>query len=304
MPLPARPNSNDFRLPGGKDTGSCYPYYRLSATIEFKLAQRKAGYKGGALIPLSELTKVSVILPTYDERDNIQILIYQVLKYIGNGVEIVVVDDDSPDGTWRLVQDIATTDPRVRLLRRIGRRGLTSAIREGISMARGDIICWMDCDLSMPPKILPALVQAMRENDIAVGSRYVRGGNDVRDSSLRVISSKVVNYLASLLLRTKTVDLTSGFLAVRRAVFNTLSLNGGYGDYCIDFLCRAERAGFKLVEIPYACLPRQRGVTKTDPSLSKFLHHGLTYVATIVRLFLAAKTPISREVLRDEREVL
>ena len=94
---------------------------------------------------------VSVVLPTYDERDNIGPLIEGILDHVQRPVEIIVVDDDSPDGTWQVVQEMAA-DPRIRLLRRMDERGLTSALMAGIHHARGDVIAWMDCDLSMPPE--------------------------------------------------------------------------------------------------------------------------------------------------------
>src|SRR5688500_5538138 len=96
---------------------------------------------------------LSVILPTYNEADNIVPLIEEVRRAVGDA-EIVVVDDDSPDGTWRRVEEAR---PEVRLLRRVGRRGLTSAIREGIQASRGERVAWMDCDFSTPPEVLPRL---------------------------------------------------------------------------------------------------------------------------------------------------
>jgi dolichol-phosphate mannosyltransferase len=120
---------------------------------------------------------LSVILPTYNEKDNIELLIRAVLRYTPRRTEIIVVDDDSPDGTWRLVGRLAKKAKNIRLLRRTEERGLTSALRDGIRLSRGRVCVWMDCDLSMPPEKIPELLGKVQKGyDIAIGSRYLRGG--------------------------------------------------------------------------------------------------------------------------------
>jgi len=122
---------------------------------------------------MAQAVHVSVVLPTYNERDNIYPLIQALLNHLADASpEIIVVDDDSPDGTWQVVAEVAAQDERVRLLRRLDERGLTSAIAAGIEQARGDIVVWMDCDFSMPPEVVPRLVAAVDGGyDLAVGSR-------------------------------------------------------------------------------------------------------------------------------------
>jgi len=111
---------------------------------------------------MAQAVHVSVVLPTYNERDNIYPLIQALLNHLADASpEIIVVDDDSPDGTWQVVAEVAAQDERVRLLRRLDERGLTSAIAAGIEQARGDIVVWMDCDFSMPPEVVPRLVAAI-----------------------------------------------------------------------------------------------------------------------------------------------
>ena len=95
---------------------------------------------------------LTTILPTYNERDNIPILIEGILRAVRTPVQVLVVDDDSPDGTWQVVQEIAAQEPHVRLIRRTDERGLTSAIWAGIRAADTDAVSWMDCDLAMPPE--------------------------------------------------------------------------------------------------------------------------------------------------------
>jgi glycosyltransferase involved in cell wall biosynthesis len=201
-----------------------------------------------------------------------------------------VVDDDSPDGTWEVVQDMATQEPRIRLMRRIDERGLTSALNVGIHQARGDVIAWMDCDLSMPPEVLPALLAATDEVDLAVGSRYAPGAADVGHSLTARLFSRTINLAASLLLGWGVKDYTSGFLAVRRPVFDLITLQGDYGEYCIDLLARAQRLGFTTREVPYRCVPRLRGESKTATTITGYVRRGWNYVVTVLRLRFAFTT--------------
>jgi glycosyltransferase involved in cell wall biosynthesis len=233
---------------------------------------------------MSEKAAVSVVLPTYDERENIGLLIKGILANVQRPVEIVVVDDDSPDGTWQVVQSMAEEDSRIRLLRRTDERGLTSALMAGIRLAQGDVIAWMDCDLSMPPEALPSLLAATDEVDLAAGSRYVRGGADVGHSLVGRLFSRTINLAASLLLGWEIKDYTSGFLAVRRHVFDQITLTGDYGEYCIDLLARARRLGFTIREVPYQCVPRLRGESKTAANAWGYVRRGWKYVLTVLRL--------------------
>ncbi len=228
------------------------------------------------------MKEVSIILPTYNERENIIELIRAIQKHLGDSIEIIVVDDDSPDGTWKDVEKI--TDENIKLLRRTDQRCLTTAISDGIAQSRGDIIGWMDCDFSMPPDKLPELVESLKECDIAIGSRYVKGAKDSRDTLLGIISSKIINYTAKYILDHSITDYTSGFITAKREVLKEIPLKGDYGEYCIDFLYRAIKRGFKVKEIPYKCVPRKSGETKTAPTLSTFIKRGIRYISTIIKL--------------------
>ncbi len=234
------------------------------------------------------MVDISVILPTYNERENIVPLIQRVLEALSPyQVEVIVVDDDSPDGTWHEVIKLAEADARVHLIRRIQERGLTTAIATGIAHARGDWVAWMDCDLSMPPEDLPRLAQALQAGaDMAVGSRYLPGGGDVGHSQMALAFSRLINWGASVLLDRRLTDYTSGFIMARRQVFERIPLRGDYGEYCIDLLYRAIRMGFRVVEVPYVCVPRQAGESKTATHLLGFLKRGWKYVVTVLRLRL------------------
>jgi dolichol-phosphate mannosyltransferase len=230
------------------------------------------------------MPKVSVVLPTYNERDNIGPLIEAILANLDQSTQIIVVDDDSPDGTWQVAQEMATNDERIELLRRTDERGLTSALNAGIARARGDIIAWMDCDLSMPPDKLPELVEALAECDLAIGSRYVKGAKDVGHSFAGRAFSWIMNFCTSLLLGFAIRDYTSGFIAAKRELFDQITLRGDYGEYCIDLLHRARKKGFKIQEIPYYFVPRKSGESKTATRIGDYFRRGIKYVILVLRL--------------------
>ncbi|MGQ9793853.1 MAG: polyprenol monophosphomannose synthase [Anaerolineae bacterium] len=234
------------------------------------------------------MTDISVILPTYNERENIVPLIQRALEALSPyQVEIIVVDDNSPDGTWQEVAKLAENDARVRLIHRTQERGLTTAIATGITHARGKWVAWMDCDLSMPPEDLSRLAQALQSGaDMAVGSRYLPGGGDVGHSRMALVFSRLINWSASLLLDRRLTDYTSGFIMARREVFERIPLRGDYGEYCIDLLYRALRTGFYVVEVPYVCVPRRAGESKTATHLLGFFKRGWKYIVTVLRLRL------------------
>lgn len=260
-----------------------------------------------------QLLSLTVILPTYNERDNIPILIAGILHHVRTPVEVLVVDDNSPDGTWQVVQEIAAREARdckegeakVHLLRRTTERGLTSAIWAGIraatpqastpprtgeaqagpSGASTEAVAWMDCDLSMPPEVIPALIEQLAAGaDIAIGSRYVRGGSDRGHSLMARAFSVTINTFASLLLGWGVRDYTSGFVAARREVFDRLTLRGDYGEYCIDLLARARMMGLRVAEVPYACVARASGESKTGGAFVDYLRRGWKYVVTVLKL--------------------
>jgi dolichol-phosphate mannosyltransferase len=235
------------------------------------------------------VNNVTVILPTYNERDNIGPLIERTLAAIKDwAIEVLVVDDDSPDGTWQIVEEMAGSDPRIKLCRRTEERGLTSAIWHGIQHTSGDVVLWMDCDLSMPPESIPDLLAqfASPTIQIAIGSRYVPGGRDIGHSLTGQLFSRAINLFAGLLLGFHVRDYTSGFVAARRKVFERITLRGDYGEYCIDFLYRAKRLGFRVVEVPYDCVERAAGESKTALNAWGYIRRGVKYVETILRLRL------------------
>jgi dolichol-phosphate mannosyltransferase len=143
----------------------------------------------------------------------------------------------------------------------------------------------MDCDLSMPPADVPRLVQTVLDGaDMAVGSRWIAGGADIAHGAMARTLSWIINYSATLLISPKMHDYTSGFIAARAPLLQQIRLNGDYGEYCIDLLGRALRAGYQVCEVSYVCIPRSTGESKTGVNLWDYLVKGRKYVATIWRL--------------------
>ncbi len=238
---------------------------------------------------------VCTVLPTYNERDNIAPLIQGILDHTAARHMVLVVDDDSPDGTGQVVEALAAQynqDGRLRVVleRRTNEKGLTSAIQRGIDLALErygvDIVTWMDCDLSMPPQDVARLVQAIVQGgaDVAVGSRWISGGADVAHGVMARSLSWLINHFAVLMLGNQVHDYTSGFIAARSHVLRAIRLRGDYGEYCIDLLARAVQAGFQVVEVPYICVPRAAGASKTGVNLWDYLVKGRKYVASVWRL--------------------
>jgi len=226
-------------------------------------------------------SKVSVVIATYNERENIAELVASLYRQIEPPLEVIVVDDNSPDGTAEVVAGLEY--PGLVLIRRKV-RGLATAFHRGILESTGDIVCWMDADMTMPVEVLKKMIDCLDQYDIAVGSRYAPGGSDNREP-IRVLASKAINGLARLVLGGHIKDCDSGFVALRRDVFNSVTLIPyGYGEYFIEFLYDAQRHGLKIIEVGYAFRDRSRGVSKSMPSLWAFFCTGLRYV---FRIFMA-----------------
>lgn len=230
----------------------------------------------------TDLPLVSIILATYNERENITNTVGAIFEHVRPPVEVIVVDDDSPDETWKLVEEMH--DPRVTIIRRVDTKGLASAFNRGIIESRGGIVGWMDADMCMPPAMLPAMIEKLSEYDVVIGSRYAPGGVDDRQF-LRVLSSRMINGLATLVLGYGIRDYDSGFVILKREVFNKVSIiPTGYGAYFMEFLYTCRRKGLTVYEMPYHFTDRAVGVSKSAPNLWRFFWTGMGYV---YRIFVA-----------------
>ena len=202
---------------------------------------------------------ISIIVPTYNEAASLPILAERLGTSLGGrDWELVVVDDGSPDGTADIAERLAPRLP-VRVVRRTAKAGLASAVMAGFTAARGDLLVVMDADLSHPPEVVPALVDAVVGGaDLAVGSRYVRGGGTADWPLRRRVVSRVACILGNLLVPVR--DATSGFFALRRAAIDSVRLNAI--GFKIGFEVIARGRFRKIVEVPYVFRDREHGASK------------------------------------------
>lgn len=215
--------------------------------------------------PVAELT---VVVPTYAERDNIAELVKRLtIVLAGIDWEVVFVDDDSPDGTSQLAKSIASADPHVRCIRRVGRRGLSGACIEGILSSSSPVVAVMDADLQHDETLLPQMLQSVRQGaDMVVASRYLTGGSAEQGfSGIRRWGSKVATGMARMLTRTSVSDPMSGFFMIRRqAVEDHAEALAGEGyKLLMDILWTAGES-LKVVELSYRFRERRRGESKLD----------------------------------------
>lgn len=217
--------------------------------------------------------RVLVVVPTYNERENLPRIVPLILGQ-GDAFHVLVVDDNSPDGTGRVADELAAGSDRVSVLHRSGKMGLGKAYVAGFR--RGlegdfDILIEMDADLSHPADRLPGLVAALDEADVAVGSRYVDGRITVVNWPMsRLLISLFGSWYARFITRLPVNDATGGFNAFRRQVIETIGLDrigsNGY-TFQIELKLRAWRAGFKLCEVPIIFTERDIGESKMSRSI-------------------------------------
>jgi dolichol-phosphate mannosyltransferase len=212
--------------------------------------------------------KASIILPTYKEKDNIVELIQAIFDHLhpnGLDFEVVVVDDNSPDGTAEVVRQNFGGDERVKLFVRTTERGLATAIRYGIDHSEGEILVFMDTDFNHDPKLLPQMIKFLEYYDIIIGSRFVMAGG--MEDRFRQFSSQIYNYAIRLLFGTPVHDNLSGFFSIYRHKLETMDLDQiyyGYGDYFIRLLMVAHKRGYNMLEVPVFYRLRMHGHSKTQ----------------------------------------
>ena len=227
---------------------------------------------------------ISLILPTYNERDGVAELVGEILVIARTArldAEVVVVDDNSPDGTAAHLAEVFSTEPTIRVHVRHGERGLASAIHRGIAEARGDIIVVMDSDHNHDPVLVPLMVRCAQEFDVVVGSRYVLGGG-MLTSAFRYWASYAFNVMIRVVLGLHIHDNLSGYLAFRRSLLERLdpaAIFYGYGDYAIRFLYQVVHRGGRVLEIPTVYRFRKGGESKT-----RLFAYFWTYLASVFRL--------------------
>jgi dolichol-phosphate mannosyltransferase len=229
--------------------------------------------------------KISVILPTYNERVNAVLLIEEIHRALGDRPhEVVVADDDSPDGTHDAV--VALNDARVVALRRTSDRGLAKSLRAGIEASTGDVVVLMDSDFNHQPDYLPFMVDALAHYDCVTASRFLYGGRMFPRS--RHLLSWGFNVFTRAATGGQITDNLYGYVAIRREVLSRCPFDEifwGYGDYCIRLLYFLQVLGASILQFPAVNGSRRAGVGN-----SRFLKVFLQYATEVAKL--AVKTRV------------
>ena len=208
-----------------------------------------------------------VVVPTYNERDNLPLLVDGLMQHAN--VRLLVVDDQSPDGTGDLAEALAREHPgRISVLHRTANRGLGRSYIDGIKLALRepvDVICQMDADLSHDPAQLPALIEGAARGDVVIGSRYVPGGAIVNWPKRRQLLSRFANTYIRTVTRLDAHDCTSGYRCWRREALAALPLDRFISDgysFLVEMLFVASRRGCRIVEVPITFVERRLGESK------------------------------------------
>jgi len=208
---------------------------------------------------------LSLVLPTYNEASNLPILIPLIKEALADiPHEIIIVDDDSPDGTWRIAQDIAQEHSDVHVIRRIDRRGLSSAVIDGFLAAKGDVLAVMDADGQHDLTLIPELYKVTKGGaNIAIGSRYIEGGSVGEWDEQRYLMSRIATKMALRLCKVKVKDPMSGFFAIDRSTFEAAlpKLNPKGFKILLDFLVHVPK-GTRAEELPFTFAERMHGESK------------------------------------------
>ena len=213
-----------------------------------------------------------VIVPTYNERENLPILAAALMRH--PGVDMLIVDDRSPDGTGAVADALAREHRgRIEVLHRAGDRGLGRSYIDGIRLVVDrpvDVICQMDCDLSHDPERLPALIAAVEHADLAIGSRYVPGGAIVNWPARRRLLSRFANLYIRVVTRLQVRDCTGGYRCWRREALAALPLDrfasDGYS-FLVEMLYAAAERGARIVEVPITFVERRQGESKLSAAV-------------------------------------
>lgn len=242
------------------------------------------------------MDRVLVIVPTYNERENLPLIVAAVHEQLPEA-DLLVVDDNSPDGTGALADELAASDGGLKVLHRAGKLGLGTAYLAGFKHALAHdyrYVFEMDCDFSHDPKYLPVLLARARAGaDLVLGSRYVDGGGTVNWGPLRKVISRGGSLYARTILGVAVRDLTGGFKCFQRAALEALDLDTvsaqGYG-FQIELTYRALRAGLRVEEVPIVFVDRRVGQSKMS---KKIFLEALTLVW---KLRLSSAKPTARSV--------
>jgi len=247
----------------------------------------------GTLVEPLSAPNLSIIVPTFNEKDNISLLVEKLRSALGNiDWEVIFVDDDSPDGTSQEVKKIGETDRRVRGLRRLGRRGLAGACIEGFLASQAKYVAVMDADLQHDESLLLGMLEKIEEdNDLVVASRYIEGGSSSSFSALRSKISLWSTVLAKKFLKIDLSDPMSGFFMIRRSIVDDVvpALSTQGYKILLDIVA-TKRGDLRIAELPFVFRSRLHGESKLDSSVAmdflSLLVSKLTYDLISLRFIL------------------
>ena len=213
------------------------------------------------------MQRIVVVVPTYNEAENLPLLVPRILEQDPR-LEVLVVDDDSPDGTGKLADDLALGDARVHVLHRARKQGLGPAYRDGLRRALelgADAVVQMDADFSHPPDALPLLLREIETHDVVHGSRYLKGITVVNWPIERILISYFGNWYARRVTGLRVSDTTGGFRCIRRELLEKIRFerirSNGYA-FQIELNYRFQKHGARIEEVPFFFLDRTRGTSK------------------------------------------
>lgn len=211
---------------------------------------------------------ISIILPTYNEKENIETIVREIFSTVKKGTEVVIVDDNSPDGTGEIADRLAKKY-NVKIIHRSKRFGLSPAVITGLKVAKGDIIGVMDADLSHPPELIPQMITLLKRGtaDIVIGSRYSVGGSVETWSFFRKLVSQFATFLAKCLVDIK--DPMSGYFFMKKSVVNNVVLNSKGYKILLEILVKGHYS--RIVEIPYTF--RGRGIGKSKLTIKEYMKY-------------------------------
>lgn len=224
------------------------------------------------LLDLSDLGRILVIVPTYNERDSLPLIIERIRSCVPQA-QILIVDDNSPDGTGAIADALATADPQVRVLHRFSKEGLGAAYTAGFrwGLDEGfDVLVEMDADGSHQPEQLPRLLRALHDADLVLGSRWVAGGGTQNWSKGREVLSRGGNLYTRTLLGLPLYDATGGYRAFRADTLRGIDLHTVASQgYCfqVDLAWRAVQRGFTVIEVPITFVEREVGTSKMSQAI-------------------------------------
>ena len=238
----------------------------------------------------------SVILPTLNEKGHILKLIDEISDTFEKKkitYEIIIVDDDSKDGTYETVEKYRKNKFFLKTIsRKNKKKSLAASINEGINLSQFDNIIWMDADFQHPPKYINEFILKSKNYDAIIASRFLKESdryfNDPKlNKDINENQSYIFNKLCKLLLFKEITDYTSGYVCVKRFFFENYSLKGFYGDYFVDMIAELKKKKFKVIEIPFIDAQRASGSSKTLVKINlKYLYMCIRYLITLVKSFI------------------